>query len=87
MINNSEDTGFKKSGKVRRIVVDRSLCIGARSCVLAAPVVFQMDEENLAYIVDPESESDENIILATQSCPVLAIKLFDENNVEINVNE
>lgn len=77
----SEET--RKRGKIRKIIVDQSKCIGARSCVVVAPDVFQLDEEDNAYIVDPESVDDETLLLAAQSCPVLAIKLFDEDGKQI----
>lgn len=69
---------LKKGGVIRRIVVDRTKCIGANSCVAVAPGVFQLDDKNLAYIVDPESSDDDTITMAAQSCPVLAILLYDE---------
>lgn len=74
---------IRKGGKIRRIVVDRQGCIGARSCVLVAPGVFQMDDQNLAYVLDPDSEDEDTILMAAQSCPVLAIHLYDENGVKI----
>lgn len=64
--------------KIHRIVVDREKCIGAGSCVAAAPGVFALDQENLAYVVDPNAADEDTIMLATQSCPVLAIALYDE---------
>jgi ferredoxin len=74
---------IRKGGKIRRIVVDRQGCIGAQSCVVVAPGVFQMDEENLAYVVDPDSEDEDTILMAAQSCPTLAVILYDENGVKI----
>lgn len=71
------------SGKIRKIVIDRTACIGAQSCVVIAPRTFQMDEENLAYVVDPDSHDEETILLAAQSCPVLAIKLFGKDGKQI----
>jgi ferredoxin len=73
----------RTQGKIRRIVVDRAKCIGARSCVAVAPGVFQMDDQNLAYIVDPNSEDDDTVLLSAQSCPVLAILLYDENGKQV----
>ena len=75
-----EDISMKlrNGGKIRRIVVDREACIGAQSCVVVAPGVFQMDDENLAYVTDPDSTDEDTIMLAAQSCPVLAIHLYDE---------
>lgn len=75
------------------IKVDPDLCIGAASCVTIAPETFQLNEENKAYVLDhgteptPRSyerivevteEEKENMILAAQSCPTLAIFIFDE---------
>lgn len=74
---------IRNGGKIRRIVVDRAKCIGANSCVAVAPGVFQLDEENLAYVVDPDSTDEDTILLAAQSCPVLAILLYDENGTKI----
>ncbi len=69
--------------KISKIVVDRDLCIGAGPCVTVAPGVFQLDEENKAYIVDPNGADAETILLAAQACPVLAIFLYDENGKQI----
>ena len=72
--------GSKPTGTIRRIVVDREKCIAARSCVAVAPGVFQMDDGNLAYVTDPSNTDDDTILMAAQSCPVLAVLLYDENN-------
>ncbi|MBI2443789.1 MAG: ferredoxin [Candidatus Magasanikbacteria bacterium] len=69
---------IRAGGKIRRIVIDRQQCIGAGSCVAVAPGVFQLDKDNLAYIVDPEAANEDDLLLAAQSCPVLAISLYDE---------
>jgi len=83
--NLPEDSAQKirAGGRIRRIVVDRQGCIGARSCVVVAPGVFQLDEENLAYVVDPDSTDEDTIMLAAQSCPVLAIRLYDEDGQQL----
>ena len=75
----------RDKGKIRKIVVDREACIGARSCAIVAENVFQMDDENLAYIVDGDlNEVDEETIkLAAQACPVLAIHLYGEDGKKI----
>lgn len=79
MDENNISTGLKNSGQIRRIVVDRAKCIGVKSCVAVAPGVFQMDDGNLAYVTDPNSTDDDTILMAAQSCPVLAVLLYDEN--------
>jgi ferredoxin/plasmid stabilization system protein ParE len=57
--------------------------IGAAPCVTVAPGVFQLDEENKAYIVDQNGADADTILLAAQACPVQAIKVYDENGVQI----
>lgn len=76
-----------------RIVVDPDLCIGAASCVTIAPETFEMNVENKAEVLDHgvaangpayeremDATEDElaNIILGAQSCPTLAITVYDE---------
>jgi ferredoxin len=81
-----------------RIVVDPDLCIGAASCVTVAPESFVMNVENKAEVLDhgqapggPQYErvvemteaEKENLIMAAQSCPTLAITIFDDCDVQI----
>ena len=73
----------QKPLKISKVEVDRDLCIGAAPCVTVAPGVFQLDEENKAYVVDQNGADAETILLAAQACPVQAIKVFDENGVQI----
>lgn len=69
--------------KISKVVVDRDLCIGAAPCVTIAPAVFQLDEENKAYIVDQNAADGDTILLAAQSCPVQAIIVYDEEGKQI----
>lgn len=80
-----------------RIKIDRELCIGAASCVTVAPLYFALNQENKAFPKNPSlpeepsvyervievSDSDRDaILLAAQSCPTLAIFMFDEDSGE-----
>lgn len=85
--------------KVARIVVNRDLCIGAATCVVNAPGVFELDGENKAVIkmqggaknsgpserstLEPGAEDDAVIIEVARSCPTKAITLYDETGAEI----
>jgi ferredoxin len=81
-----------------KIKVDPDLCIGAASCVTIAPETFQLNEENKAYVLDHGTEptartyereievteaEKENMILAAQSCPTLAIFIYDETGKQL----
>jgi len=73
----------KKPSKISKIVVDRTLCIGAGSCIAVAPGVFELDGENKAVVYNDKGADDETILLAAQSCPTRAILLFDENGEQV----
>ena len=68
---------------ISKVEVDRDICIGAAPCVTVAPGVFQLDEENKAYIVDQNGADAETILLAAQACPVQAIKIFDQDGKQV----
>ena len=73
----------KKPLKIAKIFVDRDVCIGAAPCVTVAPGVFQLDDENKAFVVDPNGADAETIFLAAQACPVQAIILHDEDGNQL----
>lgn len=81
-----------------RVVVDPDLCIGAASCVTIAPETFQLNDENRAVVLDHGTEPNgrvyertfcvtddeyQNILLAAQSCPTLAISIYDEAGTRV----
>jgi ferredoxin len=55
--------------------VERELCIGSGYCVRFAPAVFKLDEEEIAVVVDPDGDTDEQRRRAADSCPAGAIYL------------
>lgn len=85
--------------KIKYLMVDRELCIGAASCIAVYPEVFELDEENKAVILlkngiktsektdvemlNVEKLDDDLLLLAAQSCPTAAIFLYDENGKQI----
>lgn len=71
----------KKNGKYT-VKVIRDKCIGAASCVAVAPNTFKLDEENIAVVIDQKKDSDENLLLAAQSCPTAAIVVTDDETGE-----
>lgn len=81
-----------------RVVVDPDLCIGAASCVTIAPETFQLNDENRAVVFDHGAEPNgrvyertfsvtddeyQNILLAAQSCPTLAISIYGEDGTRV----
>lgn len=73
-----------------KVKVDRTLCIGAASCVAVAPNTFELDNEGKAVIKKKDStqtsdfvnysdinDNETNIMHASKSCPVNAIVIVE----------
>lgn len=63
--------------------VDRDLCIGSAMCIATAPDVFELDDEGLSRVVDPDPGDDELLREAAESCPVQAIILEDDEGNQV----
>jgi ferredoxin len=64
--------------------IDQDLCIGAATCVALAPKAWALDDQAKAIILDTaEEESDEALIEAAKSCPVMAIIITDDTGKQI----
>lgn len=81
-----------------KVKVDRSLCIGAASCVAVAPNAFELDSEGKATVKKKDgtatsdfvnfsdiNDNPQTIDHAARSCPVNAIVIVevDEKGNEI----
>lgn len=60
-----------------KVKVIRDACIGAASCIAVSPTFFQLDGENKAVIQEGAMDSEENVLMAAQSCPTKAIVVID----------
>ena len=66
-----------------RAEVDRELCISAASCVAIAPNTFELDQEGIATVKKQDGDPRDTILQAAQSCPVNAIKVFDDDGTQL----
>lgn len=66
-----------------RILVNRELCESNAECVSLAPEVFELDDEDLCVVLDPEGAKSKRILLAARACPVDAITLIDEDGEQV----
>ena len=55
------------------IDIDRDACMGSGNCMFAAPGVFELDDDSIARVVDPEAVSEEAVVTAARQCPTRAI--------------
>ncbi|MDX6281696.1 MAG: ferredoxin [Kribbellaceae bacterium] len=56
------------------ISADRDVCVGAGQCVLAAPAVFDQDDDGLVVVNAPDSTDDDAVRDAVHLCPAGAIR-------------
>lgn len=81
-----DDNDPKVQRKIRKLTmrIDRSLCIGAATCVAIAPKAWALDDEAKAIILDSVAEeTDETLLEAAKGCPVMAIFITDENGKQL----
>ncbi|KOX46930.1 ferredoxin [Streptomyces ardesiacus] len=67
-----------RASEARKISVERDRCVGAGQCVLAAPAVFdQDDEEGLVLLLDgePPAAQSDAVREAVWACPSGALAL------------
>lgn len=80
----SNDPKVKRKIRTLTMSIDRSLCIGAATCVAIAPKAWALDDEAKAIILDTsDQESDESLTEAAKSCPVMAIIITDQDGKQI----
>ncbi|MFM9444356.1 ferredoxin [Streptomyces acidiscabies] len=63
-----------------RVTADRDRCVGAAQCVLAAPAVFDQDDEGLVapLTVEPAEGDRPAVRQAVGLCPSSAIRIDEE---------
>lgn len=63
--------------------IDRTLCVGFGDCVELAPVVFELDEDNVAVFRVTGEISREALIEACDACPVDAITVLGDGGRQL----
>ena len=60
--------------------VDQSLCIGDGICADICPEVFELRDDNLAYVINesPSTGLADKVQEAADACPTSAIIIHDE---------
>jgi ferredoxin len=71
----TDGTATSSEGLV--IEIDRELCYGFGDCVSSAPDVFELDDDEKAFVIDPNGAPRDDLIEAAANCPVMAITIRD----------
>jgi ferredoxin len=62
-----------------RIIVDTARCEAHGDCVIAAPEVFDLDDDNVVMLLRDDVPEDmrDKVERAARDCPVTAIRIED----------
>lgn len=66
---------------MKKVVVNKELCIGCGACQEIAKGIFEIDDDGLAKVVCEkiEEEKEEDVIDAAEGCPTSAIAVKEDN--------
>jgi ferredoxin len=65
-----------------RITVDHDVCVGNAMCTNISPKVFVLNAERQSEAVNPEGDTEAQIVEAAENCPVSAITVEDAETGE-----
>jgi ferredoxin len=63
------------------VEIDREVCMGSGNCVYEAPAVFDLDDDSIAFVVDPTASPEIDVIRAARNCPAHAITVRRDGKV------
>lgn len=66
-----------------RIRIDREKCVSAGNCVVTAPTVFRLDDEEKAALLDATSVDEDTLWLAAELCPTEAIIIESDDGEQL----
>jgi ferredoxin len=60
-----------------RVSADRELCVGSGACEMLAPDVFEVDDDGVVQVLQPEPDDTDAVRQAAQQCPTRALSLAE----------
>jgi len=59
------------------VLVDRDACVSDKLCIDKAPDVFEMDDEDMPVVKNPNTKWPENLLWLAKNCPAEALTIID----------
>jgi ferredoxin len=56
--------------------VDRDVCMGSGNCIVEAPGAFDLDDDGISFVVNPDAASEDTIVATARKCPSQAISVY-----------
>lgn len=77
-MSGASDTRVEREVDGLRVVIDRDLCVGFADCVAEAPDAFDIDDEGIAVLTEPDRAGRVRLLDACAACPVDAITVYED---------
>ena len=61
------------------ITIDRERCMGSGNCSFWAPNTFDLDDDGVAIVINPDGDDASKIQNAANGCPTQAITLSEHS--------
>jgi ferredoxin len=58
--------------------IDPEKCMGSGNCSFWAPATFELGDDGVATVTDPDGDPEDKIIIAAKGCPTQAITVFKD---------
>ena len=62
-----------------RIEIDAEKCMGSGNCSFWAPATFDLNDDGVAFVQNPDGDPEDKIVLAGQGCPTQAIAIWRDD--------
>jgi ferredoxin len=62
-----------------RIEVDAERCMGSGNCSFWAPATFELGDDGIAFVKEPDGDPEDKILLAASGCPTQAIAVWRDD--------
>jgi ferredoxin len=60
-----------------RIEISAEKCMGSGNCLFWAPGVFELGDDGISFVVDPDAATDRQVMQAAEGCPTQAITVTE----------
>ena len=57
------------------VELDRDICMGSGNCMAEAPTAFDLDDDGIAFVLDPNAVSEDTVVTIARKCPSQAISV------------
>ena len=60
------------------IRIDPEKCMGSGNCSFWAPATFELGDDGIATVMDPDGDPEEKVVVAAKGCPTQAIAVLKD---------